>query len=103
MLIGGWCPACNYETQNKKDLNSLKIEVTDFGDKGNDLLKAFQECQSGDCSCPTNEYEKLKTLEVEQTDDVISLSLKPKEGLDLEKSEIEKCLSHTESKLGTSE
>ena len=86
----------------KKDSNNVKIEFTDFGDKGNDLLKAFQDCQSGNCSCPTNEYDKLETLEVEKNNGVISLSLKPKEGQDFEKSEIEKCLTHTETKLDSS-
>ncbi len=72
--------------------SGLDIEVTDVGDEKEKLFKAFQECQEGRCSCPTNEYEKLKGLDIEQSKDEIQLHLEAKADSSLDKSEIEKCM-----------
>ena len=42
--------------------NEVSIEVSET--KGNQakLLEAFQECQEGRCTCPTQEYSKLDSF-----------------------------------------
>jgi hypothetical protein len=45
--------------------NEVKIEVTETRGKQEKLLQAFQECQQGRCTCPTEEYSKLDTLQIE--------------------------------------
>jgi hypothetical protein len=42
------------------------IELTEVGGQQDDLLAAFAECQSGRCSCPTEEYQKVASMEVQQ-------------------------------------
>jgi hypothetical protein len=32
---------------------------------GEEVLGAFQQCQEGRCACPTTQYEKLQTLDME--------------------------------------
>ena len=51
---------------------SVSIEVTDVAGQEQELLEAFGECQAGQCSCPTDEYQKLASMDVQHTRDVIS-------------------------------
>jgi len=44
---------------------SVSIEVTDVA--GQELFEAFRECQAGQCSCPTDEYQKLASMDVQHT------------------------------------
>lgn len=75
--------------------NGIDISVADVKNSKQKLLEAFRECQEGRCSCPTEEYKKLASLEVEQNRDGIQLRLKSKLGETINKSEIEKCLDYT--------
>ena len=79
--------------------NGIDIEVTENKEKQQELLEAFQACREGRCSCPTQEYTKLESLEIEKDADTIHLHLKSKPGEKFDKSEISKCLEYTGSKL----
>ena len=79
--------------------SGLDITIDDMKNKRNELLKAFQECQEGKCSCPTEEYKNLESLEIEETTENITLHLKYKEGTKININEINKCLEHTERKV----
>lgn len=83
---------------DKKD-NGIDISVTDAKDDKQKLLEAFRECQEGRCSCPTDEYRKLASLEVAQDEAGIQLRLKSKDGEVIDKSEIEKCLAYTSERV----
>lgn len=83
----------------KECKNGLDITVDDIKNKKNELLNAFQECKEGRCSCPTEEYKNLESLEIEETKEYIMLHLKSKEGREINKNEINKCLEHTERKI----
>ena len=76
----------------------LDIEVTELEGKRERLLEAFQECQEGRCSCPTDEYEKLDSMEIEQEEDKIVLRLKSKPHTTFDQAEIDKCLQHVKNK-----
>lgn len=82
-----------------KNAKGVDIAVEDFKNKKDKLLEAFQECQEGRCSCPTEEYEKLESLEVEHDDQNIRLRLRPKDGSTIDTSEIEKCLQYTSGRV----
>lgn len=86
----------------KSSSKGLTIEVSDISGQQEQLLAEFQACREGRCSCPTNEYEKLDSLNIEAASGTIRLSLKVKSGQVLDESEIEKCLDHTEMKLDQS-
>ena len=51
----------------------LAIDISGVGDKQEQLLSAFGECASGQCSCPTEQYRKVEAMEVVPTDDTISI------------------------------
>jgi hypothetical protein len=86
----------------KSSPEGLTIEVSEISGQQEQLLAEFQACQEGRCSCPTNEYEKLDSLNIEAASGKVRLSLKAKSGHVLDGSEIQKCLNHTEKKLDSS-
>lgn len=79
--------------------NEVNIEVTETKGKQEKLLQAFQECQEGRCTCPTQEYSKLDSLEIEGDEDTIRLKLKSKSNVKFDESEIGKCLEYTKGKV----
>ena len=86
-----------YKLETSKDV--VDIEVTETEGKHEKLLDAFQECQKGRCTCPTREYSKLKSLEIETDADTIRLKLKSKPDEKFDQSEIGKCLEYTKEKV----
>lgn len=80
--------------------HEINIRISESKGKKQALLEAFQECQEGLCSCPTQEYTKLETLEVESSGDSINLKLKSKSGQQFDEAEINKCLEYTKAKIG---
>jgi hypothetical protein len=86
----------------KSNTEGLTIEVSDIAGKEKRFLDEFQACQDGRCDCPTDEYEKLDTLEIHDSAGKIGLRLKVKSGRVFDEAEIEKCLDHTERKLDPS-
>ena len=66
----------------QKEYN-LDINIDDMSGNRDKLLEAFQECQQGRCSCPTEEYKKLDSLEIEYNEEGIQLHLKSKDGVKL--------------------
>ena len=84
--------------------SGVKVEVTGVqGDQQVDLMEAFKACQEGTCSCPTQEYRKLESLDVSADADGISLDLHAKAGTDIDPDEIKKCLDYTVAKLADGE
>ncbi len=83
------------EYRIEKVEDGLQIEIEGTEGRQEELLEAFQECQEGRCSCPTEEYRKLESLDVAADEDSISLHLHSKAGEELEVGEIQKCLDHT--------
>ena len=79
--------------------NEISIEVTETKGKQEKLLQAFQECQEGRCTCPTQEYSKLDSLEIQSGEDTIKLKLKSKPDVKFDESEIGKCLEYTKGKV----
>lgn len=79
---------------DKKGIETT-VEVSVQGEQQTQLLEAFEACKSGTCGCPTDEYQKLEGMDIKQGEGSISLSLKPKEGEELDQAEIKKCLDYT--------
>jgi len=77
----------------------LKIEVRAQDAEKDQLLSEFQKCQQGQCTCPTQEYEKLDTLDLEITEDQINIQLIAKERSFIDRDEIARCLDHTTEKV----
>jgi hypothetical protein len=88
---------------DEHDESKVLIEVAEVGKNQDQLLEAFGECQAGQCSCPTNEYDKLESMEVEQGEDLIRLRLEPKPGRQLDTSQIAACLDYTTAAIAPSQ
>ena len=81
--------------------STVSIEVAEIGGHEDQLMEAFGECQAGQCSCPTNEYDKLASMEVEQGEDLIRLRLEPKPGEKFDASQIAACIDYTTTKIAS--
>ena len=77
----------------------VAIQVTVVAGRQQPLLEAFQECQSGHCTCPTDEYQKVAGMEVTAGADEVVLRLQAKPGTRLETTEISSCLDHMIAKV----
>ena len=84
----------NYHIKETTDGLEIIVEKID-GHQQEILLAAFQSCQQGQCSCPTNEYTKLETLEISAEARRIHLRLQAQAGQQFSWAEIEKCLAYT--------
>lgn len=73
----------------------LEIKVDEVGPDKDRLLQAFQQCRQGQCACPSDEYIKLASIELDSSGDSLTLELKCRRGLQLDPDEIEKCLAYT--------
>jgi hypothetical protein len=82
-----------------KNENGVEIEIEDLQGKTQELTEAFQECTEGRCTCPTQEYEKVETLEIAGTDHLIKMSIKVKENQEIDPQEIEKCIEYTRQRI----
>ena len=80
------------------DGDSVAIEITGVGGRQAELLEAFGECQQGQCSCPTNEFEKVDAMAVEPAEDRIAIALRAKPGETFDAAEIAACLDYTVGK-----
>jgi hypothetical protein len=83
----------------RENVEGIDISVEDLKNKKAKMLEAFQECQEGRCSCPTEEYRKLESLEVEHDDGNIRLHLTPKAGITIDTAEIARCLQYTSGRV----
>lgn len=82
-----------------QDTDGLTIRVTDTGVDKDRLLAEIQDCREGRCDCPTDEYDKVESLSVENDGaDDITMRLVPKPGQWFDESEIDACLQHTLAK-----
>ena len=82
-----------------KSGENLNISVTDVEGKRDQILKAFQDCKDGNCSCKTSEYEKVESFEMQSTDSDVQLIIKTKDKKVIDPTEIEKCLELTKANL----
>lgn len=79
---------------------AVSIELTDLGTHREQFIEALEECQEGRCSCPTDGYEKLESMELHDASDGITVRLVVKPGENLDASQIESCFDYTSQKLG---
>ena len=79
----------------KRGEGSIEVVVSDLKGREEDVIEAFSACRDGRCSCPTEEYRKLKSLDITRTEDTIRLQLKAHAGKDFDVAEIGRCLANT--------
>ena len=82
-----------------EEASAIRIELTETGGHEPELLRAFEECRSGHCTCPTSEYQKLASMQVQHEPEHLTLRLQAQPGTRFNASEITACLDHTITKL----
>lgn len=82
--------------------NGIDIHITELEGKKEELLEAFNECSEGHCTCPTQEYKKIETFNIVDSEEKIQLSIISRENEVIDTKEIEKCLEHTKNKISRS-
>lgn len=74
------------------------VELSGVGANQQLLLDGFGECQSGQCTCPTAEYEKVEAMDLETTGDGMAIRLRAKPGRQFDTEQIAACVDYTLSK-----
>ena len=83
---------------NEKE-KSLEVNIAGIKGQKEKLMQSFKDCSEGKCSCPTNEYKKLKELRIITNNDKITLNLISKKEEKFDVEEINKCLTSNLSKI----
>lgn len=71
----------------------VDIAVNVQGQEQAKLLDGLQQCQSGNCGCPTREYEKLDNIDVAADSNGVRIRLEAKPNAEIDTQEVEKCLN----------
>lgn len=87
----------NYQINS--DGSKINITISIDNNREN-LLNNFELCKQGKCSCPTDEYKKLESLDIMEKEGVILLGLTPKSHNNFNIKEIEKCLEFSMNRKG---
>ena len=72
--------------------SAVSIELTGVGGHQKEVLEAFQECQEGACSCPTDEYLNVASMTVDADESRIAIRLEAKPGREVGRLEDRKLL-----------
>jgi hypothetical protein len=75
--------------------SEIEIHVSDAAGHTTELLQSMQECQSGQCGCPTDQYDKLAAMDVDAGADGVTVRLQPLDGEHLDPVAIKACLDYT--------
>ena len=73
--------------------------MTGIKGKEKQLVEALRECQDVRSTCPTQEYPKLDTLELDQSVGKINLRLRARKGLEFDETEVQCSHEHTEERV----
>jgi hypothetical protein len=84
-----------------EEASGISIELSEARGQQDELLAAFAECQSGHSSCPTDQYDKVASMEVRPDDERVELRLEAKPGTRLDAAQIATCLDHTIASVDT--
>ena len=85
--------------QIREEQSGVSIDLTDVGGHHDALLNAFEDCATGQCSCPTDQFEKLASIDVQRYEDQIALHLESRDGARFDPSAIAACLDHTVNRI----
>lgn len=78
---------------------ALQISLAEVGEQKAALMQSLQACAEGRCSCPTPEYAKLQSIDVQPGADGVEVTLVAKAGEQIDRSAIDQCLEHTVAQL----
>ena len=74
---------------------NVEIVVRGAAEQEPRLLESLQDCQSGNCGCPTDQYDRLAAMEVESEDGDVTVRLQPRFGEQFDAEQLRACLDYT--------
>ena len=77
---------------------AVEIHVQDAGERAPQVLASLQECQEcqeGRCGCPTDQYDRLASIEVGGGDGELTVQLTPRPGEHLDPDALRACMDYT--------
>lgn len=78
-----------------QDGEAVEIHVQDAGERAPQVLASLQECQEGRCGCPTDQYDRLASIEVGGGDGELTVHLTPRPGEHLDPGALGACMDYT--------
>lgn len=79
----------------REDGSEVSMQVTQVGDRAPAVFASIQQCQQGQCSCPTDQYDRLESIDVQMAPDQITVTLRPREGERLDVEQLRACMDYT--------
>lgn len=79
--------------------DGLHVSVAVPAEQQAKLLEEFGKCAAGTCACPSTQYAKLASIDVQQTAEGVSVALKAKDGEVIDGDDIRRCLDFTGESL----
>lgn len=73
----------------------IEIHLSTAAGQASWLLQSLQDCRSGQCGCPTDQYDKLAAMEIGAGGDEVTVRLHPLPGERLDPDQIQACLDYT--------
>jgi hypothetical protein len=83
----------NYSIKEENDQVKVSINIEGIDKKS--LIDKFNDCKTGSCGCPTDEYKNVQDCIIDEADQKINLTIIPKENIKININEIKKCLDYT--------
>lgn len=90
--------AMRYEVNEHE--SEVEIHVSDAAGHTSELLRSMHACQTGSCGCPTDQYDKLAAMEVDEGADEVTVRLQPLPGEHLDAEQVKACLDYTITQAG---
>ena len=75
--------------------SDVEVRVQDTAGRTSQVLTSMQDCQQGQCGCPTDQYDRLAGMDVAATDNEVTVRLRPKTGERFDSDELRACLDYT--------
>lgn len=79
----------------KERKDHIQVRLSDVGNSANSFLKEFHTCRSGECTCNSEHFEDLESMEIQKTGSRLILNLYPKDGSSLQISQLRSLLDHS--------
>lgn len=78
-----------------EDDEGVTMQVSDVGDRAPQVFASLQKCQQGQCSCPTDQYDRLEAIDVHAANGRITVNLRPRAGEQLDVDQLRACMDYT--------
>ena len=80
---------------------AVDIHVSASDSERTKLLQGFQLCQTGQCDCPSDEYAKVESMNVNSDDSGIRIRLQAKPDNEIDERKVEECLAWAEEQANS--